>query len=164
MFSTDASTVDDIVAGVLAERGLSIATAESCTAGLLAGRLTDRPGSSAWVRGGLVVYSNEAKHHLAGVPTEMIATHGAVSEEVAVALAQGARRELGADLGVGITGVAGPGGGTEEKPVGLVHLCVAGPHGIVTRAPVIPGDRATVRARSVTTALHLVRELLQRQV
>jgi nicotinamide-nucleotide amidase len=160
VFSTDGSTIDDVVARLLEDQGLTIATAESCTAGLLAGRLTDRAGSSAWVRGGLVVYSNEAKHHLAGVPTELIESVGAVSEEVSVALAEGARRELGADVGVGITGIAGPGGGSADKPVGLVHLCVVGPGGRVHRAPVIPGDRATVRARSVVIALHLVRELL----
>jgi nicotinamide-nucleotide amidase len=161
VFSTDGSTVDDIVAGLLGERGLTIATAESCTAGLLAGRLTERAGSSAWVRGGLVVYSNEAKHDLAGVPTELIERHGAVSEQVAIALAEGARERLGADLGVGITGIAGPGGGTAEKPVGLVHFCVAGPDGRISRAPVLSGDRSQVRARSVSVALHLVRELLQ---
>jgi len=161
VFSTDASTVDDIVAHLLESRGLTIATSESCTAGLLAGRLTERAGSSAWVRGGAVVYSNEAKHDLVGVPTEVIERHGAVSEEVAVALAQGARRELRADIGVGITGIAGPGGGTAEKPVGLVHLCVAGPDGVISRAPVLGGGRSGVRARSVAVALHLVRELLQ---
>jgi nicotinamide-nucleotide amidase len=161
VFSTDGSTVDDQVARLLSERGLTIATAESCTAGLLAGRLTDPAGSSAWVRGGVVVYSNDAKHDLAGVPTELIETHGAVSEEVAVALADGARRRLGADVGVAITGIAGPGGGTEEKPVGLVHLCVSGPDGRLSRSPVLPGGRSQVRARSVTVALHLVRELLQ---
>lgn len=162
LFSTDGATIDDRVAQLLADAGLTIATAESCTAGLLAGRLTERAGSSAWVRGGVVVYSNEAKHDLAGVPTELIAEHGAVSEEVAVALAQGARRALGADVGVGITGIAGPGGGSAEKPVGLVHLCVAGPDGQLHRAPVIPGGRSDVRARSVTLALQLVRELLER--
>jgi nicotinamide-nucleotide amidase len=160
VFSTDGSTIDDIVAHLLESRGLTIATSESCTAGLLAGRLTERAGSSAWVRGGAVVYSNEAKHDLVGVPTELIERHGAVSEEVAVALAQGARRELHADIGVGITGIAGPGGGTAEKPVGLVHLCVAGPDGVVSRAPVLGGGRSGVRARSVVVALHLVRELL----
>jgi nicotinamide-nucleotide amidase len=161
VFSTDGSTVDDIVAGLLESRGLTIATAESCTAGLLAGRLTERAGSSAWVRGGAVVYANEVKHDLVGVPTELIERHGAVSEEVAVALAEGARRTLRADVGVGVTGIAGPGGGTEEKPVGLVHLCVAGPDGAVTRAPVLGGGRSQVRARAVAAALHLVRELLQ---
>ncbi|HYO39757.1 MAG TPA: competence/damage-inducible protein A [Nocardioidaceae bacterium] len=161
VFSTDGSTVDDIVAGLLESRGLTIATAESCTAGLLAGRLTERAGSSGWVRGGLVVYSNEAKHDLADVPLELVERHGAVSEGVAAALADGARRRLRADVGVGITGIAGPGGGTAEKPVGLVHLCVAGPDGSVSAAPVLGGGRSGVRARSVTVALHLVRELLQ---
>ncbi len=161
VFSTDGSTVDDIVAGLLDTRGLTIATAESCTAGLLAGRLTERAGSSAWVRGGVVVYSNEAKHDLADVPTELVERHGAVSAEVASALAEGARRRLGADVGIGITGIAGPGGGTAQKPVGLVHLCVAGPDGSISAAPVLGGGRTGVRARSVTVALHLVRELLQ---
>jgi nicotinamide-nucleotide amidase len=161
LFSTDDSTIDDLVAGLLTEQGLTIATAESCTAGLLAGRLTERAGSSEWVRGGVVVYSNDAKHDLAGVPTELIERHGAVSEEVAAALADGARHRLGADVGVGITGIAGPGGGTAEKPVGLVHLCVSGPGGRIHRAPVLSGDRSQVRARSVAVALHLVRELLQ---
>ncbi len=161
VFSTDGSTVDDIVASLLEARGLSIATGESCTAGLVAARLTERPGSSAWVRGGVAAYSNEAKHDLLGVPAEVIERHGAVSEEVAVALAEGARRELRADLGIGVTGVAGPGGGTEEKPVGLVHLCVAGPGGVLSRAPLLGGDRSQVRARAVAVALHMVRELLQ---
>jgi nicotinamide-nucleotide amidase len=161
VFSTDGSTVDDVVARLLGERGLTIATAESCTAGLLSGRLTDRGGSSAWVRGGVVVYSDEAKHDLADVPTEMIERHGAVSEQVATALADGARSRLGADIGVGITGIAGPGGGTPDKPVGLVHLCVSGSDGRISRAPVLSGDRSQIRARSVSVALHLVRELLQ---
>jgi nicotinamide-nucleotide amidase len=160
VFSTDGSTVDDLVAHALASRGLTIATAESCTAGLLAGRLTERAGSSAWVRGGAVVYSNEAKHDLVGVPTEMIERHGAVSEQVAVALAEGARRELRADIGVGITGIAGPGGGTAEKPVGLVHICVSGPDGTLSSAPVLGGGRSQVRGRAVVVALHLVRQLL----
>ena len=118
LFSPDGRTLDEIIAGELIDRGLTIATAESCTAGLLAGRLTDRPGSSAYVLGGLVVYSNEAKHRLAGVSRELIADVGAVSAEVAVALADGARARLGTDIGVGITGVAGPDGGTPGKPVG----------------------------------------------
>jgi nicotinamide-nucleotide amidase len=161
VFSTDGSTVDDIVAGLLQARGLSIATGESCTAGLLTARLTDRAGSSAWVRGGVAAYANEAKHDLLGVPTDVIERHGAVSEQVAVALAEGARRQLGADVGVGVTGVAGPGGGTPDKPVGLVHLCVVGPDGVLTRAPLLGGGRSQVRARAVSVALHLVRELLQ---
>jgi len=160
VFSTDGSTIDDIVARLLEDRGLTIATAESCTAGLLAGRLTDRAGSSAWVRGGAVVYSVDAKHDLVGVPTELVERHGVVSAEVAVALADGARQALGADVGVGITGIAGPSGGTAEQPVGLVHLCVSGPDGRISRAPVLAGGRAQVRSRAVAVAMHLVRELL----
>jgi nicotinamide-nucleotide amidase len=138
-----------------------IATAESCTGGLLAGRLTELPGSSDYVLGGLVVYADEAKVALAGVPPELIARHGAVSTEVAAALADGARAALGADVGVGITGIAGPGGGTPDKPVGLVCFSVAGPGGArLTRSAQLPGGRADVRDRSTTVALHLVRRLL----
>jgi nicotinamide-nucleotide amidase len=161
LFSADGSTIDEQVAGLLRERGLMVATAESCTGGLLAGRLTDLAGSSDYVAGGLVVYSNAAKTALAGVPPALIETHGAVSVEVAEALADGARDRLGADVGVGITGVAGPGGGTERKPVGLVCFSVAGPDGArLTSAPQLPGGRADVRDRSTTVALHLVRALL----
>jgi nicotinamide-nucleotide amidase len=161
LFSPDGRTVDDIVADTLLDRGLTIATAESCTAGLLAGRLTDRAGSSAYVLGGLVVYSNEAKHDLAGVPAELIARVGAVSAEVASALAAGARERLGADVGVGITGIAGPGGGTPDKPVGTVHFCASTAERAIDRKVRVPGSRADVRKRSVTIALHLVRSLLE---
>jgi nicotinamide-nucleotide amidase len=162
LFSTDGSTVDEQVADLLLTRGLTIATAESCTGGLLAGRLTDRAGSSEYVLGGLVVYSNEAKTALAGVDPELIAAVGAVSVEVAEALADGARSRLSADVGVGITGVAGPGGGTETKPVGLVCFSVAGPDGArITRSTRLPGGRADVRDRSTTVAMHLVRRLLR---
>jgi nicotinamide-nucleotide amidase len=159
LFSTG-PTLDDLVAAAFADRGLTVATAESCTGGLLAGRLTARPGSSAWVLGGVAAYANSAKEQLLGVPAEMLAEHGAVSPQVAAALADGARARFGADVGVGITGVAGPGGGTPDKPVGTVHLCVAGPDGREARSPVFPGDRAAVRERSVTRAMHLLRALL----
>jgi nicotinamide-nucleotide amidase len=161
LFSTDGSTIDEQVAALLLDRGLTIATAESCTGGLLAGRLTDRAGSSAYLLGGLVVYSNAAKAELAGVDPALIERVGAVSTEVAEALADGARARLGADIGVGITGVAGPGGGTEAKPVGYVCFSVAGPGGARrTRAVQLPGGRADVRDRSTVVALHLVRRLL----
>jgi nicotinamide-nucleotide amidase len=161
LFSDDGRSVDEQVAGALRERGWTIATAESCTGGLLAGRLTDLAGSSDYVLGGLVVYADEAKTALAGVPPELIARHGAVSTEVAAALADGARAALGADVGVGITGIAGPGGGTPAKPVGLVCFSVAGPGGArLTRSAQLPGGRADVRDRSTTVALHLVRGLL----
>ncbi len=160
LFSEDGTTVDEQVAALLLKHGWTIATAESCTGGLLAGRLTDLPGSSAYVLGGLVVYSNAAKETLAGVPGELIERVGAVSVEVAEALADGARARVGADVGVGITGVAGPGGGTELKPVGHVCFSVAGPGGRLTHATTMPGGRAEVRGRSTTIAMHLVRRVL----
>ena len=161
LFSEDGRSVDQIVADALRARGWTIATAESCTGGLLGGRLTDLPGSSDYVQGGLIVYADEAKVALAGVDGELLARHGAVSTEVAEALADGARARLDADLGVGITGIAGPGGGTEDKPVGLVCFSVAGPDGArLTRSLRLPGGRFDVRDRSTTVALHLVRRLL----
>jgi nicotinamide-nucleotide amidase len=153
-------TLDDLVAEALLLQGRTVATAESCTGGLLAARLTERPGSSAYVLGGVVAYANSAKEHLLGVDPELLASVGAVSPEVAVALAEGARARFGADIGVGITGVAGPGGGTPDKPVGLVHLCVAGPDGREARRVVLPGSRHAVRERSVTQAMHQLRALL----
>jgi nicotinamide-nucleotide amidase len=162
LFSADGSTVDEQVAALLRDHGWTIATAESCTGGLLAGRLTDLAGSSDYVAGGVVAYSNEAKVRMADVPAELIDREGAVSTEVAEALADGARSRLSADVGVGITGVAGPGGGTERKPVGLVCFSVAGPDGRrITRSATLSGDRADVRERSTTVALHLVRRLLR---
>jgi len=162
VFSTDGRTIDDVVAEALLAGGRTIATAESCTGGLLAGRLTDRPGSSAYVLGGLVVYSNEMKQELAGVPMSLIEQVGAVSAEVADALADGARVRIGADVGVGITGVAGPDGGTQTKPVGLVHLCVSSADDRIERKVRLPGSRADVRQRSVVLALHMIRRLLER--
>jgi len=144
----------------------TVSVAESCTGGLLAARLTEKPGASDYVKGGIVVYSNDAKIAQAGVPAELIERHGAVSAEVARALAEGARTKLGADIGVGITGIAGPGGGTEEKPVGLVWLSVAtgdgdrSKIGQLTRSVNLPGARADVRDRATTVAMHLVRRAL----
>ncbi len=160
VFSPDGASVDEIVAQSLLDRGLTVATAESCTGGLLAGRLTDRAGSSAYVVGALTVYSNEAKQRLAGVPADLLERVGAVSAEVAVALADGARARVGTDVGVGITGIAGPGGATEGKPVGLVHLCASDGQHRVERRIVAPGSRADVRRRSVLVAMHMLRELL----
>jgi nicotinamide-nucleotide amidase len=161
LFSDDGRSVDEQVADALLEGGLTIATAESCTGGLLGGRLTERAGSSAYALGGLVVYSNAAKTALAGVPAELIERVGAVSAEVAEALADGARAALGADVGVGITGIAGPGGGTEEKPVGTVCFSVSTGDGArLTRTIHLPGGRDDVRDRSTTVALHLVRRVL----
>jgi nicotinamide-nucleotide amidase len=160
LFSDDGRTVDQQVADLLRTRGLTIATAESCTGGLLSARLTELAGSSDYVLGGLVVYSNAAKAALAGVDPAVIERVGAVSPEVAEALADGARERLAADVGVGITGVAGPGGGTEAKPVGLVCISVTAADARLTRSVNLPGDRADVRDRSSTVAMHLVRRLL----
>jgi nicotinamide-nucleotide amidase len=159
IFSEDGSTVDEQVAGLLA--GRRIATAESCTAGMLAARLTDRAGSSGYVAGGVVAYANEAKVGLLGVDAALIAEYGAVSAEVAEAMAAGALDRFGADTTVAITGIAGPGGGTEDKPVGTVWFCVqvaGGP--TVTRCVRVPGERADVRERSTTVAMHLLRGAL----
>jgi nicotinamide-nucleotide amidase len=164
VFSRDGATIDEIVAELLLGPPVTtLATAESCTGGLMAARLTDRPGSSAYVLGGVVVYSNEAKVEHAGVPAELIERFGAVSPQVAAALAAGAAARFGADLGIGITGIAGPGGGTPEKPVGTVCLCVAGagegaPR--IERTVRLPGDRASVRERTTTVVLHLLRQVL----
>ena len=161
LFSDDGTTIDDQVFSLLRGHGSTIAVAESCTGGLLCARLTERPGSSEIVRGGLVVYSNAAKAALAGVDPGVIERAGAVSEEVAAALADGARAALDADVGVGITGIAGPGGATPGKPVGLVWLSVSDGDGRrLTRSVTLPGGRADVRDRSTTVALHLVRRLL----
>ena len=162
LFSQDGTSVDEQVAALLRERALTVAVAESCTGGLLTGRLTDLAGSSEYVAGGVVVYANEAKEALAGVPSELIAAHGAVSTEVADALADGARRALSADVGIGVTGIAGPGGGSEDKPVGTVCLSVAGPDGArLTRRATLPGSRADVRDRATTVAMHMLRRLMR---
>jgi nicotinamide-nucleotide amidase len=159
IFSEDGSRVDDQVAEVLA--GRRVATAESCTAGLVAARLTDRPGSSAYVAGGVVAYANEAKVELLGVDPALIEAHGAVSEEVAEAMADGALRRFEADTAVSVTGVAGPDGGTEDKPVGTVCWSVRlAEGGGLTRRALLPGDRADIRDRSTTVALHLLRRAL----
>jgi nicotinamide-nucleotide amidase len=160
VFSRDGSSIDEQVAGLLA--GKRIGLGESETAGLLAARLTEIPGSSAYVAGGVVAYSNDAKRELLDVPAELIERHGAVSPEVAEAMADGALARFHADLGVGITGIAGPDGGTEEKPVGYVCICVKrSDGGALARDPVLPGDRAEIRDRSTTVAMHLLRRLLR---
>ncbi|MDT5225686.1 MAG: nicotinamide-nucleotide amidase [Mycobacterium sp.] len=155
VFSEDGSQVDDLVARLLA--GRRIATAESCTAGLLAARLTERPGSSDYVAGGVVSYSNEAKEQLLGVDAGLIEEHGAVSEPVAEAMATGALKRFDADTAVAITGIAGPGGGTDEKPVGTVCFTVAlGDGELITRTLRLPGNRSDVRERSTTVAMHML--------
>jgi nicotinamide-nucleotide amidase len=159
LFSTDGTSLGDQLAELL--RGRRIGLAESCTGGLLAARLTERPGASDYVAGGVVAYSNTAKTTLLGVPAPLIEQHGAVSPEVARAMAEGARDRFSADVGAGITGVAGPGGGTDAKPVGYACICVTTSDGAVRASEaVLPGNRAEIRARSVTVAMHLLRRVL----
>jgi nicotinamide-nucleotide amidase len=162
IFSEDGSRIDDQIAQLLL--GRRIATAESCTAGMVAARLTDVPGSSAYVMGGVVSYSNEAKVDLLGVDAALIAEHGAVSQEVAEAMALGALRRFDADTSIAITGIAGPGGGTPDKPVGTVWFCVGRSDGsketVTSRCVLIPGQRSDIRERATTVALHLLRRTL----
>lgn len=159
LFSTDGAFIDDQIAALLT--GRTIATAESCTAGMIAARLTDRPGSSDYVAGGVVSYSNEAKVELLGVDPALLEAHGAVSEPVAEAMAAGALKRFGADTAVATTGIAGPGGGSEEKPVGTVCFSVMLADGsTLTRTLRLPGNRSDVRERSTTVAMHLLRRAL----
>jgi nicotinamide-nucleotide amidase len=162
LFSVDGSSIEEQVVRLLGDR--RVAVGESCTGGLLATRLTDRPGSSRNFAGGVVAYSNEAKTDLLGVDPELIERHGAVSEEVAEALAAGAIDRFGADVGIGLTGIAGPDGGTPDKPVGRVCFSVMEKDGAkITRALDLPGSRGDIRDRSTTVALHLLRRLLAGQ-
>jgi len=142
-------------------RGLTLATAESCTGGLVAAGLTAIPGSSEVITGGIVAYANEVKTAELGVPAGLIEQYGAVSAEVAEAMAQGARERLGVDVAVSVTGVAGPGGGTEDKPVGLVYFHAQTPDAAKGGFFSFPGDRDSIRRRSVVASLHLVRRLLE---
>jgi nicotinamide-nucleotide amidase len=161
LFSRDGSTVDQQVASLLTESGRTVAVAESCTGGLMSARLTELAGSSAYFLGGLAVYSNDAKVSLARVDPALIERFGAVSSEVAEALAVGAALRLGADYGIGITGIAGPAGGTEEKPVGTVCFSVASRDGArLTRRLRLPGSRSDIRERSTTVVMHLLRRVL----
>jgi competence/damage-inducible protein CinA-like protein len=160
LFTEDERSITEIVLDLCRERGLTLATAESCTGGLVAARLTSVAGSSDVFRGGVVAYSNDLKERELYVSARVLEEDGAVSAEAAQAMAQGARERLGADIGVAVTGVAGPGGGSEEKPVGLVYLHAAGPSGEEARKLDLPGDREMVRGRATAAALHLVRRLL----
>lgn len=161
MFHTDIRRRAEVINHTLASSKRMIVTAESCTGGLIAGALTDVPGSSEAVHGGFVTYANEAKEQMIGVPADLLKAHGAVSEQVARAMAEGALRTSGADIAVAVTGIAGPGGGTEGKPVGLVYFACA--MGDSTKAAVERyGDigRQVVREKSILRALDLVIETL----
>jgi nicotinamide-nucleotide amidase len=160
LYGRDEQPIEARVLDLCRARGWRLATAESCTGGLVAARLTGIPGSSDVFRGAVVAYGNEVKEGELGVPAALLARHGAVSPEAAEAMAKGARERLGVDVAVSVTGIAGPDGGTEEKPVGLVYLHAEGPDGGLGREFSFPGDRASIRARSVVGALHLVRRLV----
>ena len=157
IFSQDGSSLEEVVAKLLTLNNATIAAAESCTGGLLAQRLTNIAGSSAYFLGSVVSYSNELKTAWADVPAALIQMKGAVSSEVAVALADGIRRRVGSTLGVGITGIAGPSGGTEEKPVGTVHIALAHAGGVIEKGVRFIGDREMIRFQASQLALDLVR-------
>jgi nicotinamide-nucleotide amidase len=161
LFSRDARPIEELVLDLCRDRGLTLGTAESCTGGMVAERLTSIPGSSDVFVGAVVAYADEVKARELGVPLEVLERHGAVSAETAAAMAAGARERLGTDFAVAVTGIAGPGGGSEEKPVGLVFLHVEGPGGSRSADFVFPGDRTSIRRRATVTALHLLRRLLE---
>lgn len=162
LFSEEGEVADEVVARLLDGRTVSVA--ESCTGGMIAARLTDRPGASERFLGGVVAYTNEAKADLLGVPSALIDREGAVSKAVVEAMADGALQRFGSDFSIAVSGIAGPDGGTEEKPVGTVWICAASADGRkLTRDPLIPGDRATIRLRTVVVALHLLRHLMTDQ-
>jgi nicotinamide-nucleotide amidase len=160
VYSTDGRSLEEVLGDVLTERALRIAVAESCTGGLITSRLTDVPGSSRYVDRSVVTYSNEAKVALLGVPRELIDEHGAVSEPVARAMADGIRSRAAADIGVGVTGIAGPSGGTPEKPVGTVVVAVVTADATRSRVFRFIGEREQVKFQASQAALDLVRRML----
>lgn len=160
IYGADEDTLESVVGELLRRRGWRLATAESCTGGLLADQITNVAGSSDYFDGGFITYSNAAKSDLLGVDPVLIANKGAVSPEVAAAMAEGARRVRKADVGVGITGIAGPGGGTAQKPVGLVYMAVALPNGTFVEEHRLTGERAGIKRRSAKLALNLLRRKL----
>ena len=161
LFSRDQRPIQELVLDLCRARGLTLAAAESCTGGMVAQRITSVPGSSDVFRGAVVAYADDVKAQELGVPVDVLERNGAVSAETAEAMASGARERLGADVAVSVTGIAGPGGGSDEKPVGLVYLHAVGPDGELGADFVFPGDRDSIRRRATMTALHLVRRLLQ---
>ncbi len=161
VYSRRDETLEQVVGELLRWRGYSLATAESCTGGLLAGRITEVAGSSEYFLEGVVTYSNEAKMRMLGVPAAMLEEHGAVSEPVACAMATGVRKLAGSTFGIGVTGIAGPGGGSEEKPVGLVYIALADEDSVTARKFIFPGDRQFIRILSVNAALDLLRRRIK---
>jgi nicotinamide-nucleotide amidase len=167
VYGIDVTSIEERVSQMLRERGMTIATAESCTGGLIAKGLTDLPGSSEIFGFGTVTYANEAKTKLLGVPAELIEEKGAVCPEVAAAMAEGVRNLSGADIGLGITGIAGPGGGSEDKPVGLIYVGVSGEGGTRVeefRLGTKTRTRTVIRKFAAARALNLVRKYLQQNL
>ncbi len=160
VYGVDGQSIEEIVGALLNQRKMTISVAESCTGGLIGGRLTNVPGSSEYFERGAVTYSNASKTGLLGVPEELIDRHGAVSREVAAAMAQGIRERSGTDLGLAVTGIAGPGGGTPEKPVGLVYVALASKSGLQVDEHRFLGTRDQIRRRTVQTGLDTVRRYL----
>jgi nicotinamide-nucleotide amidase len=160
VFAFRGETMEEVVGLRLAVSGFTLAVAESCTGGLVAQRLTEVPGSSSYFMEGVVTYSNEAKTRLLGVPSELIAERGAVSAEVAEAMAEGVKRRANTDFGLAVTGIAGPGGGSEEKPVGLVYIALSDDAHTEHRRIMLPGDRHLIRWRASQAALDLLRRRL----
>ena len=152
--------IEHELGAIFTEKGATLATAESCTGGLIAHRLTSAPGASNYFLGGIIAYSNAAKESVLDVPALLIEAHGAVSAPVSEAMAQGARKRFGAAYGIGVTGIAGPGGGTAEKPVGLVYMAASGPEGGRCVSDVFEGGRMDIEMKSAERALELLRELL----
>ena len=160
LFSEGEETMEEVVAQLLSSHRCRIALAESCTGGLITHRLTEVPGSSTYLDRGVVTYSNKAKEELLGVPSAILRKYGAVSKQVAEAMAKGIRAKSGVDLGVSVTGIAGPGGGSAKKPVGLVHIAIAGSQGIKSQCCQFYGDRTEIKFRSSQTALNMIRRYL----
>lgn len=164
IFSTNDESMEQVIGRLLQESGKTLSVAESCTSGMLGMHITRVPGSSAYFKGGILCYSNEAKTELCGVDPCLIQRHGAVSAEVAEALAAGARNALHSSIGLSITGIAGPGGGSDEKPVGLVYVGMSDGNRTISRHRIMPGDRESIRERSTYLALSWLRRLLLGQV
>jgi nicotinamide-nucleotide amidase len=162
IFSTSGESMEEVIGKLLRQSGLTIAVAESCTSGMLGMHITRVPGSSDYFRGGVLCYSNDAKMELCGVPPKLLQDHGAVSAEVAEALAEGVRNALHSSIGLSITGIAGPGGGSDEKPVGLVYIGISDGIHTASRQRIMPGDRETIRERSTYLALSWLRRFLMK--
>lgn len=162
IYAVDDAAMEDVVGEMLKQKQLTIACAESCTGGLLTSRLTDVPGSSAYVKGSIVSYANEVKSNELGVARELLQMQGAVCEDVARAMAEGAARKIGTDIGVGITGIAGPEGGTEKKPVGLVYIAVTGRKGTVVNKNIFTGSRKQIKDKTTQTALDMIRHYVEK--